>query len=171
MEALAAWIAAHRSELPATLVWRETSLQHFNVSTGQFGGRRCFCCSLPLCTRIRRHQAPTALGCPLVSLLPPPLPPLPGEFPTPGRESNEALGPAPYACTPLQGAQLSADGTLHGSNAPLLSGGWRNALSSPAMRAAGVPVLGVWNESLPLHRMHAWGECTHYCFPGAYDSK
>lgn len=83
-------------------------------------------------------------------------------------------GPCPIpasprlACPPAppQGALLLWDGTLWGSNAAVLAGGWRNSLASPLLADAGVPILPAWNESLPMHELHEPGECTHFCTPG-----
>lgn len=69
----------------------------------------------------------------------------------------------------MQGALLLQDGTLWGSNAAVLAGGWRNAVASPLLAAAGVPILPAWNESLPMHHLHEPGECTHFCTPGGFD--
>lgn len=78
-------------------------------------------------------------------------------------------GDPPFQCVPLANVYLQRDGTLAlepGAEDPgqLLAGGWRNALADPVMRAAGVPVVHSWNESVPLwqtHRYNAKGlECT-----------
>lgn len=56
-------------------------------------------------------------------------------------------------------------------DASILRGGWRNAAADPIMRAAGIPIVYSFNESLPMwdaHRENSDGrECTHYCFPSA----
>ena len=59
----------------------------------------------------------------------------------------------------------------HKDTADVLHGGWRNALADPIMRAAGVPIIQSFNDTVPLsdaHRDNGSGhECTHYCFPSA----
>lgn len=78
-------------------------------------------------------------------------------------------GDPPFQCAPLANLYLQKDGALAlepGAQDPgeLLLGGWRNALADPAMRAAGVPVVQSYNESVPLWQMHRYNakglECT-----------
>ena len=57
---------------------------------------------------------------------------------------------------------LRQDGSLWGSNAGVVGGGWRNAIATPLLEAAGMEILRVWNESLPMHGLHEPGECTHF---------
>lgn len=123
VQRLAAYYHANHTHLPARTLWRETSLQHFKLPTG--------------------------------------------EFPNPD-EVEAKLGKNRTTCVPLQGALLRQDGSLWGSNAGVVGGGWRNLISTPLLRQAGMPVLGVWNESLPMHDLHEPGECTHFCSPGGY---
>lgn len=44
-------------------------------------------------------------------------------------------------------------------------------MADPVMRAAGIPIIQSFNESVPMwaaHRDNGQGhECTHYCFPSA----
>ena len=53
----------------------------------------------------------------------------------------------------------------------VVEGGWRNILARAVMKAADIPVLQIWNESMLLWNYHrdngAGWECTHYCFPSA----
>ena len=33
----------------------------------------------------------------------------------------------------------------------VLEGGWRNKLARPVMAALGIPVIPIWNQTVPLH--------------------
>lgn len=54
----------------------------------------------------------------------------------------------------------------------LMEGGWRNKLASPVMTQLGVPILQIWNHSMPLwqyhHNFQVKDDCTHMCHPSAY---
>jgi hypothetical protein len=51
-------------------------------------------------------------------------------------------------------------------------GNWRNAEANPVMTALGIPIMAIWNDSLPLWQFHAhslvggYMDCTHPCRPG-----
>ncbi|PSC74746.1 hypothetical protein C2E20_2256 [Micractinium conductrix] len=95
-------------------------------------------------------------------------------FDGPGGEYNG--GKLPFACKTIEGYIVEGQGQLvlepgHKDTADVLHGGWRNALADPIMRAAGVPIIQSFNDTVPLsdaHRDNGSGhECTHYCFPSA----
>ena len=54
----------------------------------------------------------------------------------------------------------------------LVEGGWRNRIAGPVMQKLGIPVLAIWNQSLPLwdfhHNYQNKLDCTHMCHPSAY---
>lgn len=54
----------------------------------------------------------------------------------------------------------------------VLEGGWRNRILRPLMDNLGIPVLEIWNQSVPLwsfhHNYQDKHDCTHMCHPSAY---
>ncbi len=69
----------------------------------------------------------------------------------------------------MQDVLLLNDGSLWGKNAHVKRGGWRNNITEPLMRAAGIHYLATWNETITLFDLHTAGECTHFCSPGGYN--
>lgn len=83
-------------------------------------------------------------------------------------------GNPPFACAPLAGGYKnlwhSPEGYLETWDpalSSLLHGGTRNHASSQLLGAVSVPVIDVYNHTVPLWQYHRDGQCTHYCFPSA----
>lgn len=83
-------------------------------------------------------------------------------------------GGHPFTCAPLAGGYSNLwhspeghletwDPALHS----LLYGGTRNRASSEMARAGKIPIISVYNLTVPLWQFHRDGQCTHYCFPSA----
>lgn len=75
----------------------------------------------------------------------------------------------------VEDVTLAADNRLQSwdpAKQILLEGGWRNQITTAIMRRLGIPVLAIWNQSLPLwefhHNYQEKGDCTHMCHPSAY---
>lgn len=81
------------------------------------------------------------------------------------KSSNFPLSAPHFA----QGVELLPDGTLAGTDGYIIRGGWRNRIATPLMQRAGVTILPVWNDTIPLHAGHTAKECTHFCSHGAYN--
>ena len=82
---------------------------------------------------------------------------------------------APHGPVP-QDVELAGDGTLKATmetadSFVLVAGGRRNAAAVPALRAAGVPILHVYNQSTSLWFAHSVSgeklDCVHWCSPSA----
>ena len=83
-------------------------------------------------------------------------------------------GSAPVACSPLAGGfknlWRSPEGYLETWDpalSSLLYGGTRNHASSQMLNAVSVPIISVYNQTVPLWQYHRDGQCTRYCFPSA----
>ena len=83
-------------------------------------------------------------------------------------------GNPPFACAPLAGGYKnlwhSPEGYLETWNpalSSLLHGGTRNHASSQMLAAVNVPVIDVYNHTVPLWQYHRENQCTNYCFPSA----
>ena len=83
-------------------------------------------------------------------------------------------GNPPHTCAPLGGGYKnlwhSPEGHLETWDPALdalLYGGTRNHASTQMLTAVSVPVISVYNQTVPLWQYHRDGECTHYCFPSA----
>ena len=54
----------------------------------------------------------------------------------------------------------------------IVEGGWRNRVIRPLMRELAIPMVELWNQSVPLWEQHSWknpnGDCTHHCHPSSY---
>ncbi|CAL8461602.1 g1133 [Coccomyxa elongata] len=93
----------------------------------------------------------------------------------------------PYQCQPIGGredtVQLLPDGSLCTQEQSLqvvLEGNWRNKASTAVVEALGIPVMRIWNESVPLWEFHyesirnldgtmgVGEDCTHSCHPSTY---
>lgn len=95
------------------------------------------------------------------------------------RAQGRCLHPCPHCggapALPM-GWYLQGDGelVLHEGKEDvgrLLEGGWRNAAANPLIAAAGIPIVGSFNETVPMWRSHrdngSGQDCTHYCMPSA----
>lgn len=83
-------------------------------------------------------------------------------------------GGGPFACAPLAGGFKnlwhSPEGYLETWDpalSSLLYGGTRNHASTQMLNAVSVPIISVYNQTVPLWQYHRDGQCTHYCFPSA----
>ena len=83
-------------------------------------------------------------------------------------------GNPPFTCSPLGGGYKnvwhSPEGQLETWDpalSSLLYGGTRNHASTQMLQAVSVPVISVYNQTVPLWQYHRDGECTQYCFPSA----
>ena len=83
-------------------------------------------------------------------------------------------GDSPFACAPLAGGFKnlwhSPEGYLETWDpalSSLLHGGSKNYASSQMLNAVSVPIISVYNQTVPLWQYHRDGQCTHYCFPSA----
>lgn len=83
-------------------------------------------------------------------------------------------GHPPFACAPLAGGSKnlwhSPEGHLETWDpalSSLLHGGTRNHASSQMLNAVSVPIISVYNYTVPLWQYHRDGQCTRYCFPSA----
>lgn len=83
-------------------------------------------------------------------------------------------GNPPFACAPLAGGYKnlwhSPEGYLETWDpalSSLLHGGTRNHASTQMLEAVSVPVISVYNHTVPLWQYHRENQCTNYCFPSA----
>ncbi|DBA67316.1 TPA: hypothetical protein ACH3X2_001616 [Trebouxia sp. C0005] len=83
-------------------------------------------------------------------------------------------GNPPFTCSPLGGGYKnlwhSPEGHLETWDpalSSLLYGGTRNHASTQMLEAVSVPVISVYNQTVPLWQYHRDDQCTHYCFPSA----
>ncbi|CAL8465497.1 g5033 [Coccomyxa elongata] len=100
-----------------------------------------------------------------------------GEYPEDKPKPPFECGPIGLASPPTPGMEKwrlredHAVEVLQPGYETIAEGGWRNKIANEVMRAAGVPVVEAWNETLPLwdyHRDNGAGlECTHFCMPSA----
>ena len=77
-------------------------------------------------------------------------------------------------CKPLKDVVLQPDGTLaaeeeNQATREVLRGGAWNAAALPGIEAARIPVLAVYNDTVPLWYAHTGGDCAHFCAPGGYE--
>lgn len=57
----------------------------------------------------------------------------------------------------------------------VLEGGWRNKAVRPVITQLGIPVIDIWNKTIPVWRYHhhyhenpEHSDCTHWCHPSPY---
>ena len=54
----------------------------------------------------------------------------------------------------------------------LVEGGWRNRVMHGVMQRLGIPMVQIWNQSMPIwdfhHNFQTKDDCTHMCHPSAY---
>ena len=154
LQALVAGVRASLAALPADLVWRDASPQHYGTPDGQWLPRVPTQCS-PLPVRLADDGSDTlvvAEGAPV--------------DPSP---ADPSVGPA---AAPRRDA------------ASLLAGGWRNivadAVLAPLFAEGSLAPLRTWNASAEPHPNvaalyhtfhrpgHAFVDCTHPCQPSTY---
>eukprot|EP00884_Botryococcus_braunii_P017736 jgi/Botrbrau1/4646/Bobra.33_2s0017.1 len=84
----------------------------------------------------------------------------------------------PVACQAVAKVSLNRRNELEVSVAQkqiVAEGGWRNKAAGPIMARLGIPIMRVWNHSLPLwhfhHHLgrHTKNDCTHSCHPSVYE--
>lgn len=80
----------------------------------------------------------------------------------------------PWTCQPIQGVSLNPDGSLSAEQgnsvaAYVARGSWRNQHAREVLQQYGLPLLSIYNATVPawdLHRHNMQGqECSHFCHP------
>lgn len=80
----------------------------------------------------------------------------------------------PWTCQPIQGVSLNTDGSLSAEQgnsvaAYVARGSWRNQHAREVLQQYGLPLLPIYNATVPawdLHRHNMQGqECSHFCHP------
>eukprot|EP00884_Botryococcus_braunii_P017742 jgi/Botrbrau1/4651/Bobra.33_2s0022.1 len=84
----------------------------------------------------------------------------------------------PFICRAVQNVTLNLKNELEVSdpaNDIVALGGWRNLMASKVMTRLGIPIMYIWNHSVPIWQFHhhlgstAMHECTHSCHPSVYE--
>lgn len=186
LKGFAAFYKQNVGRLPR-LFWQQTLAQHFDSPNGEFnGGKPPFKChairgfkklqARPSCSlgvlawpRGDRIWARRLVVCSSVHLTAACSKP---NCTKPGYCLPSANTPAmTLLCSSLQG-----DGDMelepgYSDKYGLQQGLWRNKAADAVMRASGIPIIGSFNESVPMwkaHRDNGQGyECTHPCHPAA----
>lgn len=94
--------------------------------------------------------------------------------------------PQSWDCLPI-GTQMAGKGAIeisddnhihrHGPEELelVLEGGWRNKAARPIISELGIPLIEIWNKTVPVWRYHhhyhenpEHSDCTHWCHPSPY---
>eukprot|EP00884_Botryococcus_braunii_P017743 jgi/Botrbrau1/4652/Bobra.33_2s0023.1 len=84
----------------------------------------------------------------------------------------------PYICRRVPNVTLNSRNQLEVSDPArsiVAQGGWRNVAASAVMNRLGIPIMSIWNQSIPIWQFHhhlgkqAMHDCTQSCHPSVYE--